>query len=333
MQMRYQVKAILYLVFVFSLFRASLALASPFDLRSLGSRSHSVGAEDDSTRYDGAGGCSRPPTPVDAASLAVLSAQPLSSLADGSGQYFEVSDFLSSLALDPLPRCVDIAGAAVPAVLFETGDPRTLRERAPHYHFTVVLDMDETLGVGILPEGQPFILRPYALELISMLRRSNVEIILWSAGADYHVKRSLAAHNLAQYFDAVIYRGETWWNPFGHTKNLNLLRRNGVVLVDNSPSVVISSQGNAIKVKDFDPRHTGELDQSLAAVYGILETIVPVMKSRSIRPGVSKADFDIDRFLEDYLYWTPDWEFPEFNAELIYYSSDLLVRFFGGAED
>lgn len=228
---------------------------------------------------------------------------------------------LDNESSDAVALEIDYSSPALETLV--TGDPRGVPERPEHFLFTVVFDLDETLGTFVPSQG--FVLRPHVRRVLSYLKKHKVELILWTAGSEFHAEKSLQEHGLSHYFDAVIHRGPSWWNPYFHVKNLQLLNRNGLILIDNSRKVVSRCQGNAIHVKDFDPAR--EQDSSLLGVRSILKTVIREIRKLKIPPRTS---LDVNIFIEEYLYKASADDFPVFEAPLMFFTKDpSKVRHFG----
>lgn len=125
---------------------------------------------------------------------------------------------------------------------YMTGNPRLLRPPdRTNYRLTVIFDLDETLICieSISNSSYRIYLRPYVRELLQELANLNCEIMVWSAGVEYHVKGCLDLIDPEREFIKIaIYRDNSWFDGVPILKSINLIpyRDLGkIILIENNP--------------------------------------------------------------------------------------------------
>lgn len=122
-------------------------------------------------------------------------------------------------------------------------------------------------------------IRPYVLELFYMLRKLNIEIVIWSAGTAAYVLSTLYYMLMGELniIDHIIWRDDRWHPAkakYPVPKYLNMLGRDlrRVLFIDNLPSNTIINPHNSICIDDFnnaymlnrlDPQVSTELNPTL----------------------------------------------------------------------
>ncbi len=143
--------------------------------------------------------------------------------------------------------------------MYFIGDPKLLPERdsikfVSPKTLTVFVDLDETLVDA--RTCSCIKLRPYAREFIKHLSESHIEVIIWSAGEESHVRiccEELDPDHL--YIDGAIYRGD-WHKIYPVIKDIELASSfrslNYMLLVDNTPFVARNWPINFVCIPDFN---------------------------------------------------------------------------------
>lgn len=179
-------------------------------------------------------------------------------------------------AFYPSPQISGQKEDSLEHILF-TNDPGSIRPRDSSYLMTVVLDLDGTLinsstypyAIYVRPDAKLF------LEYLSYLEK--VEIIIWTSAKKEHLINSLKAiMSPSRYFriDHVIYRGPSWESPKNqYLKNLKLLNRTNVVLIENTAEIARTCRGNAILLEDFQGDSS---DRALSDLGKVVENLFSV---------------------------------------------------------
>eukprot|EP01062_Namystynia_karyoxenos_P083886 TRINITY_DN9750_c0_g1_i1.p1 TRINITY_DN9750_c0_g1~~TRINITY_DN9750_c0_g1_i1.p1 ORF type:complete len:703 (+),score=181.57 TRINITY_DN9750_c0_g1_i1:86-2110(+) len=140
----------------------------------------------------------------------------------------------------------------------------------------VVLDLDETLVQNRLGPGS-FAERPHLRRFLGALQ-GRCELVLWTSSrqdvAEPAVERIDANRSCFQH---VIYRDSRWYRDAdsAHPKDLCLLGRDRVVVVENSADCVALNPELAIMVEDFwglDPASAG--DECLLKALRVLDALL-----------------------------------------------------------
>lgn len=164
----------------------------------------------------------------------------------------------------------------------ETPDPKVLPPKHPHHVWTVVIDLDETLAHTSKRTGLTRV-RPLAKDFLMGLKYDpDLEIVVWTAGIRNHainVLNAISAGIPGLRIDHLIYRSSAWYPGAGGPtrKDLRLLGRPDVILIENDSNVALNCHGSAILVDDFK----GDLED------GQLSTISSLF--RRIRLAIDEA--------------------------------------------
>lgn len=142
------------------------------------------------------------------------------------------------------------------------------------YFSTIIFDLDETLVHAKEDEG--YYIRPFARFILEFLRSklTDVEVIVWSAGARCHVECCLALLDPAsQIFKYAVCRGDWMSEKSRETKTYKKISHlkgrceRTTLIFDDSYSVSASNPGNVIVVPRFEPSnkkvHNFHLDTTL----------------------------------------------------------------------
>lgn len=190
---------------------------------------------------------------------------------------YPVSSFLFDEHGGPT-RCVD--------------DPGALPDRDDHFHYTLVLDLDETLvtarAQGADNDTPCIHVRPYASFLLRGLSGlvSEVEVVVWSAGMRFHVDRCLRILDPDSTLVAhAICRGDSWFNLKEGIvrKTLSALsggRSTTSIIVDDSVYAAMN-RNNAIVVAPFRGDDNEE-DVSLLSLLGLSAYVVGAMAAANV---------------------------------------------------
>ncbi len=196
-----------------------------------------------------------------------------------------IAEVMSLEAPQPLP----------PYVLSESSDPRTVPPRDPRFAFTVVLDLDETM-ISARGGGRVRV-RPFVRSLLRYLNRlGQVEVIVWTAGQRNHAVNSIYAigrgvDGAAFRIDHLIYQGPSWiTHGLPYQKNLCLLGRSNILLVDDRRDIGATCQGHAVVVNPFHGAYDVVLDEFMRLV----GTIASFVSDSLCRGGDEGADIPED---------------------------------------
>lgn len=172
-------------------------------------------------------------------------------------------------------------------VLHEMGDPEDVARipRETTKLFTIVLDLDETLisgrGFGRIR------VRAFARSLLRYLTSLGVEVIVWTAGDRRHAVNSIYALGRGErgagfVIDHLIYKSSAWLvDGATYQKDLCLLDRSNVFLVDNTERIVNGCQGFAALVENFE----GDYDADLYDFMKLLHLITQFVSEGGCRPA------------------------------------------------
>lgn len=169
-------------------------------------------------------------------------------------------------------------------------DPKLIPDRNPNYAFTVVLDVDDTLVHRNRDDGVIRI-RPNAKEFIDRIRSfSDVELIIWSAGKEVHIRDCLKVLSVDDVIAIVRCDVQHW-----DVKDMKLIARQNrnyesIMIVDDREDTITSMIHFCVNGWPHNIVHKPEDDIELEDVLSNMMSHFMITRTQS------RADTDLGPF-------------------------------------
>lgn len=154
---------------------------------------------------------------------------------------------------------------------------------------TLVLDLDETL---VSYQNNYLYVRPYTRDMLAFFaeKMPSLEVIVWSAGNGKYVDfvlNFLDPEN--KFISHAISRGKSWMTSHPAVKDLSLLNRKRIIIVDDSIYAAVANGSSAIILPTFHPSHPlAAMDTTLLYILQIISRSVALTQAQLMGPDSAK---------------------------------------------